>query len=344
MSSPLSDPNASTPHRHARAYTRGVEPVVFDVADGITAIDTFFGGRERYTAAYLLDAGEPAIVETGPATSFEAVVGGLERLGMGRSELAHVVLTHIHLDHGGGVGAIAERFPSATVWVHERGAAHLADPARLIASATTVYGPERMASLFGPVTPVAAGRIRALRDGDTIELGGRSLRALDAPGHAKHQVALVDSRSGAVFTGDALGIHPPDVAILRPATPPPDYDLESSIATIERIREQARGATLLFSHFGPVAEVDRICDLASERFRRWTEVVGEAMQRTQDLEEIVAILEDVAREDAETGAEAALDLQRLETLSSIRVNAMGIVRYWTKRREREGSREAGQPS
>jgi glyoxylase-like metal-dependent hydrolase (beta-lactamase superfamily II) len=317
-----------------------VEPVVFDVAEGITAIDTFFGGRERYTAAYLLDAGEPAIVETGPATSFEPVVAGLERLGIGPSDLAHVVLTHIHLDHGGGVGAIAERFPKATVWVHERGAPHLSDPTRLIASATLVYGPERMARLFGTITPVAATRIRALREGDTIELAGRSLRALDAPGHAKHQVALVDSLSGAVFTGDALGIHPPDAATLRPATPPPDYDLESSLDTIERIREQARGAMLLFSHFGPVTEVDRICDLAAERLRRWTEVVGEAMQRTQDLEEIVAILGEVAREDAGTGAEAMLDLQRLETLSSVRMNAMGIVRYWSKRGEREGVRGA----
>ena len=314
-----------------------MEAVVFDVADGITAIDTFFGGRERYTAAYVLDAREPALVETGPTTSLEPVVAGLERLGIGPDDLAHVVLTHIHLDHGGGVGSIAERYPNATVWVHERGAPHLAAPARLVASATTLYGPERMASLFGPVTPVAAERIRALCDGDAIDLSGRSLQVLDAPGHAKHQVALVDSRSGAVFTGDALGIHPPDVAVLRPATPPPDYDLEQAVATIERIRIRARGAMVLFSHFGPVHEVDRICDVAIERFRRWTEAVREAMEGTDDLDEIVAALETVARQDVETGSEAELDLQRMETLSSVRMNAMGIVRYWTKRREREAA-------
>ena len=325
--------------------------MVFDVADGITAIDTFFGGRERYTAAYLLDADEPALVETGPTTSLEPVVAGLERLGVGPSELAHVVLTHIHLDHGGGIGAIAERYPNATVWVHERGAPHLADPTRLIVSATTIYGPERMASLFGPVAPVAAERLRALHEGDAIDLGGRTLQALDAPGHAKHQVALVDSRSGAVFTGDALGIHPPDVAVLRPATPPPDYDLEQAVATIERIRERARGAMVLFAHFGPVTEVDRICDAAVERFRRWTEAVREAMEETDDLDEIVTILEQVAQQDVETGSQAELDLQRMEMLSSIRMNAMGIVRYWTKRRERDGasgSRDGeagtGQPS
>jgi glyoxylase-like metal-dependent hydrolase (beta-lactamase superfamily II) len=320
-----------------------VEPIVFDVADGITAIDTLFGGHERYTAAYLLHANEPTMIETGPTTSFEPVVAGLERLGIGPADLAHVVLTHIHLDHAGGIGAIARRYPNATVWVHERGAPHLASPARLILSATAVYGAERMTSLFGPVVPVAKERIRALHDREVIDLGGRSLRSLDAPGHAKHQVALVDSRSGAVFTGDALGIHPPDVAILRPATPPPDYDLEQAVATIERIREYARGAMVLFAHFGPVHDVDRICDVAVERFHRWTEAVREAMERTDDLDEIVADLERIARQDVETGSQSDLDLQRMETLSSIRINALGIIRYWTKRREGEG-REVTRPA
>jgi glyoxylase-like metal-dependent hydrolase (beta-lactamase superfamily II) len=320
-----------------------VEPVVFEVAPGITAIDTFFGGRRRYTAAYLLHARAPAIVETGPTTSFEAVVAGLERLGIGAHDLAHVVLTHIHLDHGGGVGRIAERYPDATIWVHRRGARHLADPTRLIASVASIYGAELMTALFGPVDPVPAQRIRALDDGDLIDLGERSLRALDAPGHAKHQVALVDATTGAVFTGDALGIHPPGLGVLRPATPPPDYELEPAIATIERIREQARGGLLLFSHFGPVAQVDRICDLAARRLRAWTETVGEALARSDDLDEIVERLERVAREDVETGAHAPLDLSAIETLSSIRMNAMGIVGYWQRRRAREVA-EAGQAS
>jgi glyoxylase-like metal-dependent hydrolase (beta-lactamase superfamily II) len=324
----------------ARRYTRGVEPVVFEVAPGITAIDTIYGGRERYTAAYLLSATEPAIVETGPTTSFEPVTAGLTRLGIGPADLAHVVVTHIHLDHAGGVGAIAERYPHATIWVHERGAAHLADPSRLVSSATMIYGPERMASLFGEVRPVATDRIRALADGDVVELGGRELRATATPGHAKHQVALTDSATGAVFTGDALGIHPPDLPALRPATPPPDYDLELAVDSIERIRSLA-GELLLFSHFGPVGEVDRVCDLAIERFRRWTEAAGDAMGRGDDLDGVVEVLARVAREDVETGAESTLDLARFETLSSIRMNAMGIVRYWTKRREREAAEAAG---
>jgi glyoxylase-like metal-dependent hydrolase (beta-lactamase superfamily II) len=311
-----------------------VEPVVFEVAPGITAIDTFYGGRERYTAAYLLGARDPTIVETGPTTSLGAVTGGLERLGIGPADLANVVVTHIHLDHAGGVGALCQRYPNATVWVHERGARHLADPARLVASATSIYGRERMAELFGPVAPVPAQRIRSLADGDVVDLGGRTLTAAATPGHAKHQVALVDSDTGAVFTGDALGIHPPDLPVLRPATPPPDYDLEQAVDSIERIRALA-GEVVLFSHFGPVREVGRICDLAARRFRDWTAAVGRAMERTEDLDEIVRELEAEARRDVQTGSGAALDLDRLETLSSIRMNAMGIVGYWRRRRERE---------
>jgi len=311
-----------------------VEPVVFEVAPGITAIDTFFGGRERSTAAYLLNADEPAIVETGPTTSFEHVVAGLGELGIGPSDLAHVVVTHIHLDHAGGVGRLADRYANAAIWVHERGARHLADPSRLVASAERIYGPKLLASRFGAVEPVAPQRIRAVDGGAVIDLGGRTLEVLATPGHAKHHMALVDSATGAVFTGDALGIHPPDGAVLRPATPPPDYDLELAVSSIRAIRERARGSKVLFSHFGPVEEVDRICDLAERRFRSWTEAVGRELERTDDLDEIVRVLERVAQQDTETGSEASLDLQRMETLSSVRMNAMGIMRYWQLRRER----------
>lgn len=315
-----------------------MQPVTFEVAPGITAIDTFYGGRERYTAAYLLTADEPLIVETGPATSFEPVVAALERLGIAATSLAHIVLTHIHLDHAGGVGRLAERYPNATVWVHERGAPHLADPAKLVASATRIYGEERMASLFGPVEPVPPQRIRGLADGDVIAFGQRTLDVIATPGHASHQVALVDSETGAIFTGDALGIHVPDVPVLRPATPPPDFDVELTVTSIERIRARAR-SVLLFAHFGPIDEIDRVCDLAIARTRAWAEVVRDALQRTDDLDEIVALLEQEAARDAETGAEAPIDLQRFEMLSSIRMNAMGIVRYWRKR----GELDAAQP-
>ena len=314
-----------------------MDAVTFEVRPGITAIDTFYGGRERYTAAYLLDAAEPTIVETGPTNSVEPVAAGLASLGVGPDDLAHIVVTHIHLDHAGGVGRLASRFPKATIWVHENGAPHLADPTKLVASATRIYGEDRMASLFGPVDPVPAERLRSLADGDRLDMGARALDVLHTPGHASHQVAFVDSATGAIFIGDALGIHVPDLPVLRPATPPPDVDVERAVDSIERIRARAR-SVLLFAHFGPIEEVDRICDLAVRRIRSWAEAVRTALETTDDLEEITALLEREAARDVETGADATLDLGRLEILSSVRINAMGLVRYWKKRAEREAAK------
>ncbi len=308
--------------------------VTFVVAPGITAIDTFMGGRERYTAAYLLNATEPALVETGPGTSVEPVTRALDALGIGSDALAHVVLTHIHLDHAGGVGALAAAFPRATIWVHGRGARHLAEPARLVASATRVYGADRMATLFGPVEPVPADRIQVFDGGASLDLGGRSLTALDTPGHASHHLAIVDSATGVVFTGDALGIHVPALPILRPATPPPDFDLDLAIASIERIRS-VDPSTLLFAHFGPIADVERTCDLAVRKLRTWTTTVERAMERTSDVDEIVEVLAREAAAEIVTGAEAQLDLDRLETLAGIRMNALGIMRYLAQRAELE---------
>jgi glyoxylase-like metal-dependent hydrolase (beta-lactamase superfamily II) len=311
-----------------------VGTVTFVVAPGITAIDTFMGGRERYTAAYLLNANQPALIETGPGTSVQPVTQALDSLGIASDALAHIVLTHIHLDHAGGVGALAAAFPRATVWVHQRGARHLAEPARLVASATRVYGADRMASLFGPMEPVPADRIRVFGDGASLDLGGRSLTALDTPGHASHHLAVVDSATGVVFTGDALGIHVPLLPILRPATPPPDFDLEQAVASVERIRS-VRPSTLLFAHFGPIPDVDRTCDLAVSRLRSWTTTVERAMERTDDPDEIVEVLAREAAKEVVTGAEAQLDLDRLETLAGIRMNALGIMRYLTQRAEQE---------
>ena len=300
----------------------------FDVADEITAIDTRMVGRYLVTSAYLIGGAEPTLIETGPSTSFDAVLSGLEALGMGPNDLAHVVVTHVHLDHAGGVGTIAGAFPRATIWVHERGAPHIADPTRLVASTERTYGVDRVREMFGPVEPVAAERLRALKDGDKIDIGGRRLSAMYTPGHASHHVALHDSRTGAVFVGDALGVHLPDVGVLRPATPPPDFDEGLSCASIERIRERAE--LLLLSHFGPVAEVDQMCDLAGKRIRSWSHVVREALELDDDVDRITQLLEELGASEYHEDPGQELDMEKYDILSSIRTNAMGMIRYWKK--------------
>jgi glyoxylase-like metal-dependent hydrolase (beta-lactamase superfamily II) len=311
-------------------------PDTYDAADGITGVDTRMAGKTSITSAYLLHGTEPTLVETGPTTSVEAVTEGLASIGLSTQDLAHIVVTHIHLDHAGGVGTLAGRFPRATVWVHDRGAPHLADPAKLVSSATRVYGEERLRRLFGGVEPVPADRLRSVADGDRIALGDRDLDVLYTPGHASHHIALVDSRSGAVFTGDALGIHLPDDRVLRPATPPPDIDVEVGLQSIDRIREAAR-SILLFSHFGPVREVDELCDIAASRLRRWADIVRDALRTTDDLERIAELLERQTADEFQ-GVDA-VDPSRYDTLSDMRMNAAGLMRYWKKRAESE-DREA----
>lgn len=306
----------------------------FAVAGGITGIDTRMVGRYLVTSAYLLDGEQPTLVETGPATSSDAVLGGLASLGLGADDLAHIVVTHIHLDHAGGAGTLAERFPSATVWVSDRGARHLADPSKLVSSTERTYGAERARELFGQVRPVASERLRAVANGDAIPLGSRSLEVLYTPGHASHHVCLIDSATGALFTGDAMGVHLPDVGVLRPATPPPDFDVELAVDSIERIRSRA-GSILLLSHFGPVSEVDHLCDLAARRIVRWSEIVREAMDLDDDLDRIAELLQRQGTSDYQEDADDAIDLERYDLLSSVRMNAMGLIRYWRRRMERE---------
>ena len=145
---------------------------------------------------------------------------------------ATVVVTHIHLDHAGGVGDIAGFFPEAEVVVHEKGARHLADPSRLMASARMVWG-DRLDSLFGELAPTDASRIRALGDTGAVDLGnGRTLSSHYSPGHAKHHVGLIDSGTGDLYVGDAAGVYLPQTGDLRPATPPPDFDLRTALDSI----------------------------------------------------------------------------------------------------------------
>ncbi len=175
------------------------------IADGVIEIDTLLGGWERMTAGYLIEGPRPVLVETGSQSSIETLLAALAELGVTPSDLAGVAVTHIHLDHAGGVGDVARAFPEATVYVHEKGARHLADPTKLVDSAARVYGP-LLDSLYGRLDPTPAERLHVLADEEEIDIGnGRTLRAIDSPGHAKHHLGLLDSASGLLFAGDAMG-------------------------------------------------------------------------------------------------------------------------------------------
>ncbi|MBK5229230.1 MAG: MBL fold metallo-hydrolase [Actinobacteria bacterium] len=288
-------------------------------------IDTKMHGMEGITGCFVVKGSErTALVETGPKSSLEHVLKGLEDAGV--DALDWIVVTHIHLDHAGAAGTLAARFPTARVAVHEVGAPHLADPSKLWSSAARIYG-ERMDELWGGIDPIDPERITALTGGDEIDLGGRKLTAHDTPGHARHHHTYVDDATGIAFTGDAMGVRLADVGVVRPATPPPEFDLEDAIASIEKIR--ALGASELWlTHFGsqkPQSQ-DEVCDEAVTALRSWAEWVKDARASTEDLDEIAAQVQKRAEEDL--GGRLTPDaIDRMEQTTSYWMNTWGYVRY-----------------
>jgi len=313
------------------AASPGAAEAVVDLGHDVYQIDTFMAGYSRITAGYLIRGDRPCLVETGTAPSAPLVREALAGLGVGPADLATVVVTHIHLDHAGGTGDIAGMFPGAEVVVHERGARHLADPTRLMASARNVWG-DQLDQLFGTLAPTPAERIRTVDRTGTIDLGGgRRLDSHYAPGHARHHVALIDSVSGDLYVGDAAGIYIPDTGDLRPATPPPEFDLATALESL-RTFAALRPARLLFSHYGPVAEVTHILDRAAEEINVWVDETRRARGQGADLDHAVAMVAErtrqryaVLRDDADPAMAAKYD-----RTSSTSANVAGILHYLDK--------------
>jgi glyoxylase-like metal-dependent hydrolase (beta-lactamase superfamily II) len=295
------------------------------VADGVIELDTLLGGWERVTAGYLIEGSAPVLIETGSQSSVPVLLAQLDRLGLGPTDLAGVVVTHIHLDHAGGVGDVARAFPKATVYVHPKGARHLADPTRLVDSAARVYGP-LLDSLYGRLDPTPSERIHVLEDGEAIPVGpGRSLVAVDSPGHAKHHVALHDSLSGVLFAGDAVGVKLPDAGVLRPSTPPPDFDLTQALSSLQRFAER-RPTGLALAHYGLLDEPLDVLDEADGTLRKWADVAESAFHNGEDIAaalsaEFASDLDGVAEEHRE----------KLEVMNGVHSNAAGLHRWLSTR-------------
>lgn len=296
------------------------------MADGFQVIDTKMHGFDGVTASFLVTGEQVALLETGPKNRAETVIAALDEAGV--ESLDWIVVTHIHLDHAGAAGTLAARYPDATVAVHEVGAPHLVDPAKLWSSASRIYGDE-MERLWGGIDPIPENRIRVLNDGDKVDLGGRTLQAVETPGHAYHHHAYLDDSTGTVFTGDAVGVRLPDVRAIRPATPPPEFHLEKTIASIRKI-ESLNPTQLCPTHFGPVdAPVEALFDEAIMVFERWAEWVRDARATTTDLDEVTEAVRESAREALESRLEPE-QVDRLEQTTSYRMNTMGYMRYFDK--------------
>jgi glyoxylase-like metal-dependent hydrolase (beta-lactamase superfamily II) len=315
------------------AGSDAVTPLGHDVFQ----IDTRMAGYQGITAGYLIRSDRPCLVETGTAPSAPVVRDALAALGIGPDELATVVVTHIHLDHAGGVGDIAEMFPWARIVVHERGARHLADPSRLMASARMVYGDE-LDDLFGTLAPTPAERIRTVDRTGVVDLGGgRRLESHYSPGHARHHVGLIDSLSGDLYVGDAAGVYIPETGDLRPATPPPDFDLDVALESL-RTFAALRPSRLLFSHFGPVDAVQETLERSADELSVWVAQTRQARGAGLDLDHAVALVAERTRDRYAIMAPDADQevFAKFDRISSVAANVSGIM-HWLDRTEPGGS-------
>lgn len=293
----------------------------------IVAIDTEMAGMSNLLAGFVIPGDRPAVVEIGPATVVPKLIEGITQLGYGPDDIAYFVVSHIHLDHAGGAGDILKHFPNATVVCHTAGARHMADPSKLMASAYRVFG-DSLDRLFGPLLPVPQDNLLAVDPGHVLDLGrGRTLEMIEAPGHARHHMAVQDSDTGVLFVGDSMGVYLPEADLLRPATPPPDFNLDEALATLQRYRERQPTA-LYLTHFGPAPTDRDMLDEAEEKLRRYGEIVEAGMRESEDLDFLTALLEEQTRDEYAAIHDQPELMAKFEALNAFRSSAAGYLRYF----------------
>jgi hydroxyacylglutathione hydrolase len=308
-------------------------PHITDYEHGISAIDSGFG-RPLLDAIHLIVEGDrAALVDTGTNASLPIVLDALEAKGLSPEQVDYVILTHIHLDHAGGAGALMRVLPSARLTVHPRGARHMADPARLVAGTVAVYGEAQARQMYGEILPIPAERILETPEGAAIRLAGRDLAFLDTPGHARHHVCIRDGRSGHIFAGDMFGLSYRELDVygrqfVFPTTTPVQFDPAAMHASIDRLLA-LRPEAIYLTHYGQVRDVARLGADLHRLIDAHVEAAlhhrGAGAERHARIKaELVGILHDEARRH---GWRMAPDgLLRLMALD-VELNAQGLVSW-----------------
>jgi glyoxylase-like metal-dependent hydrolase (beta-lactamase superfamily II) len=293
------------------------------MAPNAKLIDVHQRNRERVIGAWDLGG---AIVDPGPESRMETLLAGLTE------EPRALLLTHIHLDHAGATGALVERFPAMEIWVHARGAPHLADPTKLLASAERIYGDE-MGPLWGRVAPVPERNIRVLEGGETLEAAGRRFAVEYTPGHASHHVVYFDQSDGTAYVGDVAGVRIPPSDFVQPPTPPPDIDVPAWIQSIDLVAER-EPSCLALTHFGSVDEPLPHLERTKVALHEAAELARRMLEEHEDPDEAgrayVAEVNRITEErtDARTAA-------GLEVGSPIEQRWAGLLRYCQKQAEQQ---------
>ena len=293
-------------------------------------IDHRFQGVPGTIASYLLTGDDDlTLIETGPATTTEALLAGVRAAGFDPEQITRLIVTHIHLDHAGAAGSLIERLPRARLFVHRVGAPHMIDPSKLIASATRIFQGD-MDRLWGEILPVPEERVVVLDDESALRVGRRVLRALYTPGHASHHLAFHDAESRVIFTGDVAGARLNEAEYLRPPTLPPEVDLTLWRESIARLR-RLRAHRLYLTHGGAFGDPDRHFDLLLSRLfflAGWTEA---SLAVEQDTEVLATQLRQ--REGREITAITGKEdlVEAYELVAGSRMSIDGLARYLKNR-------------
>lgn len=235
-------------------------------------IDAGLHDEPERLACYLFDTPNRVLIECGPSRTIGTLYAALESLGI--DGVAVMAVTHIHLDHAGGAGHFAARFPGSRIGVHAEGARHLAEPERLWKSAERIYTPQGMLDLWGPMLPLDPARLLVLEEGSRIPLGnGRFVEVMYTPGHARHHVVFFEADSGASMIGDSVGLAFPHGHLVHPNTPPPDFDPHLVTRQLHRIADRSP-EFLGFAHFGPDYEPATTLADAERRIWEWVHWVA----------------------------------------------------------------------
>ncbi|HZV74731.1 MAG TPA: MBL fold metallo-hydrolase [Conexibacter sp.] len=277
----------------------------------VEPIDVRFRGLDRVICCWRVG---DVLVDPGPESS---VANLLAALGARRPRA--LLLTHIHLDHAGATGALVRRWPDLEVYVHERGAPHLIDPSKLLASAGRLYGEDNMRALWGEVLPVPSERVHVLAGGETLPLAG-GVRVAYTPGHASHHVAYLHEESGRAFVGDMAGVRIPPAHVTIAPTPPPDIDVEAWDRSLDLIAAwQPSGLAL--THFGAVDEVEEQLDAARASLHELADLTRGAAQAT-----VVAAV----RDRVDRTGDRLLRAAYAAAVPPEHIY-LGLERYWRKR-------------
>lgn len=314
-------------------------PLVTDFEYGISAIDAQFHRPKRAAIHLLVEKGVAALVDTGTSFSIPGVVASLKHKNITIEDVAYVILTHIHLDHAGGASECMRIFPNAKLVVHPRGASHMANPARLVAGAISVYGEAEFKRVYGEIYPIDADRIIEAHDESRIDLNGRSLLFLDTPGHARHHNCIFDERSQSFFTGDTFGVSYREFDVnglefVFPTTSPVQFDPAAAHASVDRIMSyQPRYAYL--THYSQIGNLAHHAESMHELIDAHVEIAQRARNRAdRQLMILEALRKLLLQRLIKHGCQLPQDETDELLRSDIRLNTQGLIHWLDQPTER----------